>query len=495
MGEDSGVTAPQSAAAQQPETQTPDAEVVTVPGPPAPPPADKHLHQIDFVRLWTFAAVILDHVILLVATPVNVAASAFGLFLRYTRYSFFALTGFVLTYQYRHRELKVWPFWRRRYKLIGLPYIVWSLVYWTYGRYELVGFHGLKQIVATGAGIKTAIKSIIYDLLTGSAQYHLYFLSVSMQIYLVFPLILWVLRRTWGYHRYLLIVSGAFQALIFYLMLRNPLPIFAHGIGDVIWRHLLVLLITYQFFVLAGCVAAMHYEGFQAFMIRWRRLILGLGALTLLATLFNFLHTVRQTESLIRGTPAATSIAGDSPLAVSMFRASNTFLLSNSFAFIAIILILYVGGTIWQERRRPGSVPSNFMRTAADRSFGIYLAHALALREVAPLIARYPQASTGLMIIAVYAATVALTIFMVEVLRRSPISLITTGRSTIDWRKQNVVRCAVAGVVALIVGAVLREVAHSHAGDMVGFFALLLLASTAWVAWQQFSAPKVAQDS
>ena len=36
---------------------------------------DKHLHQIDLFRLVTFGGVILDHVILGVTSPLNVAAN------------------------------------------------------------------------------------------------------------------------------------------------------------------------------------------------------------------------------------------------------------------------------------------------------------------------------------------------------------------------------------------------------------------------------------
>ena len=43
------------------------------------------------------------------------------------------------------------------------------------------------------------------------ARYHLYFLLVSMQIYLLFPLIRWVLRKTEGYHRWLLAAAVAYQ--------------------------------------------------------------------------------------------------------------------------------------------------------------------------------------------------------------------------------------------------------------------------------------------
>ncbi|MGV9709130.1 acyltransferase [Gordonia sp. NPDC003424] len=413
----------------------------------------------------TFAGVILDHVILGVAAATAVAAGGLGLLLRYTRYSFFALTGFVLTYQYRHRELHVGQFWRRRYKLIGLPFLAWSLFYWVYGRYRAGGVGALQDIVSSGSSMQLALKSIAYDLVTGSAWYHLYFLSVSMQIYAVFPAVLWVLRRTWGYHRYLLLAAAAFQGAVMYTMVRPPLAFFGHGPQHVLATHLVVTIFPYVFFILAGCVAAMHYEAFQDFMIRWRWPLIGAGLVTIAATLWYYAADVQ------RGT--------------SVTRASNVFMLHNTFAYIAIIVILYCIGTIWQSRRTKGSVADRFMRTAADRSFGIYLAHALALSELQQIIDRHLNDAPWLVILGAYVATCVLTLFIVEVLRRSPVSLITTGRSTIDFHEQNATRSAIVGAVAIALGIVLRVGFELVVGDLVAALGALLMISAAVVASKQ----------
>lgn len=413
----------------------------------------------------TFGGVILDHVILGVATATAVTAGGVGLLLRYTRYSFFALTGFVLTYQYRHREMQPVQFWRRRYKLIGLPFLAWSLFYWCYGRYRPGGFDALHDCFDSASAAWGSLKSIVYDLITGSAWYHLYFLSVSMQIYAIFPALLWVLRRTWGFHRYLLVASGAFQAWVMYAMLRPPLPFFTRGVPHEIWTHMVITLIPYQFFVFAGCVAAMHYEAFQAFMVRWRWPIIALGLATIAATL------VYYTWDVHRGT--------------SILRAANVFMLHNAFAFIAIIAILYCIGTIWQSRRTKGSVADRFMRTASDRSFAIYLAHALALAELLPVIQNHDDAPLWPLIAVSYVLTCLLTVFIVEVLRRSPISLVTTGRSTIDHREQNPLASGAVAAAAITLGLVLRGVFEAMVGDTIVAFGVLLAISAIVVAVKQ----------
>ncbi|WLP89394.1 acyltransferase [Gordonia sp. NB41Y] len=450
-----------------------DAAAADTPAPPAKK-KDKHLYQIDLVRLVTFGGVILDHVMLSVTAPTNVAAGAVEMFLRYTRYGFFALTGFVLTYQYRKRDLKATEFWRRRYKLIGLPFVTWSLFYWFYTRYKFGGVDAITNAWNSFDAVERSVKSIVYDLITGHAAYHLYFLSVSMQIYLVFPLVLWVLKRSCGYHRYLLAVSLVVQMVVMYMMVRPPVSFLTWGIQGEIWSHLVVTIIPYQFFIFAGCVAAMHFEAFQGFVKRWRRQLITGGLVVMLATWVYYLYVVDHGEDL--------------------FRATNVFMLHNMWAFIAIIIILYSLGTIWQERRTPGSIPDRLMRTASDRSFGIYLAHALALYALLPQIATTSLPAVPRVIIA-YLATVALTVFIVETLRRSPISLITTGRNRIDWRVQNAGRSTAVGLMGIVIGVIVRLGFEMWAGNLIAATGAFLVFSMALVYWRQVREGKVAEET
>ncbi|MBM7367931.1 acyltransferase [Gordonia hydrophobica] len=427
-----------------------------------------HLHQIDFVRLFTFGGVILDHVILGMAPITAMAAQGVGLMLRYTRYCFFALTGFVLTYQYRNRELHAPTFWRRRYKLIGLPFLVWSLFYWLNRHYQRGGLDAIGDIFADGASERLALKSLVYDLATGNAAYHLYFLSVSMQIYLVFPAVLWVIKRTWGYHRYLLAVSGTFHIWLLFHMVRPPLEIFQSGVLGLIWRYLGVTLFPYQFFILLGCLAAYHFDAFGAFMRRFRGPLVGLSIVTIVVTLIYFVINVNGGEE--------------------MFRATNVFMVHNSFMFVGIIIILYICGTIWQERRHPGSGPDKVMQTAADRSFGIYLAHVIVLSTVLQISREHLDAPLWLNLLATYAVTVVVTVFLVEVLRRSPISLVTTGRERIDWRIQRWGRSAFVAVIGGAIGFAIYETVGTRLGFLITAVSALLLLSAIVVGIKQSNA-------
>lgn len=440
------------------------------PVPTAPEPAatpldkphkrDKHLYQIDFVRLVTFAGVVLDHVILAIASYGEIIAQGIGLLLRYTRYCFFALTGFVLTFQYRNRELHAPTFWRRRFKLIGLPFLAWSLFYWVFNRWRRGGWETVWAAFDGPAQIVDSLKAIAYDLITGHAAYHLYFLSVSMQIYVVFPLVLWVLRRTWGYHRYLLALSGVFHLWLLYHMVRPPLALFDHGAGAALWNHLSITLLPYQFFVLAGCLAAYHFEAFSAFMKRWRWPLSGAAVITIIVTLIYYRGQVDLGAALT---------------ADDVFRATNVFMVHNAFAFVGIIVLLWTGGVIWQRRRRAGSTADTLMAKAADRSFAIYLVHVLAIFAVTPAFLNDWHAPIGWRILVMYLVVCVLTVFLVEVLRLSPISLITTGRNRIDWRTQHPGKQVPVAVAAIVVGVAVQWTTGQGAGAFVAGTGIVLL--------------------
>src|SRR5262249_27821974 len=121
--------------------------------------------------------------------------------LHFTREAFFALTAFVLVYRYRDR-LRIVPFWRRRFLLVGVPYVIWSAIYTGLG------------LITTPLPPTAALIQLGCNLITGAACYHLYFLVVTMQFYLLFPLFLWLLRVTRGWHGWLLALGAVLQVAI-----------------------------------------------------------------------------------------------------------------------------------------------------------------------------------------------------------------------------------------------------------------------------------------
>jgi len=219
------------------------------PGPPGTAPAPARLGAVDVVRVLTVALVIAVHVTSQQPGGITLSSGALLIVAHVSREVFFLLTAFVLTYSYRDRAPSRWPvFWRRRYLLIGLPYLLWSAVYF----------------VADGEPLRSAghvLARFSTVLLTGTARYHLYFLLVTMQMYLVFPLLRRLLLATRGRHARLLAGAAVYQVGVYAAVQPGwTLGRLPDGLGDPS-----MYLPSYLGFVVAGGVAAVHAET----LMRW----------------------------------------------------------------------------------------------------------------------------------------------------------------------------------------------------------------------------------
>jgi len=346
-----------------------------------------HLHCLDLVRVLTVALVIGVHTVAQQPGGTGLTNGALLTVMHVSREVFFLLTAFVLGYSYRDRAPRRWPeFWRRRYLLIGVPYLAWSAVYF----------------LALGHGWQPA--EFARTVLTGTAQYHLYFLLVSMQLYLVFPVLRWVLRATTGRHGRLLAAAIIYQIAAYAVLprwLSDPDP----------------LLLSYLGFVVAGGIAAGHAETFFAWTRRHARTVLSGTAIVVAGGVGWFFV---QVQWLGRTTVAASAVF--QPVVV-----LESFAVA--WSFVAL-------GLLWQDRAMPGR---RRVRAAADASFGVYLAHPLLLQGLLALsaatgltavAARLPGAvvtavAVGLVVPAVYLSCA----IAVAAVRRTPLSLPMTGHA------------------------------------------------------------------
>ncbi len=291
-----------------------------------------HLWQVDVVRLLTFSAVIAVHAIAFTELPANAPAGAAMMLLQFGREVFFALSGFVLVYAARSRPVRPVGFWRRRVPLVAIPYAVWTVIYW------MLTPGGRPSLGALGS-----------DLLNGNAEYHLYFLVVTIQLYLVFPWLLRLVQRTAGRAVLALAIVGAVNLAGLAVLQYAP----GRGFW---WSHAYELLPTYAMYVLAGCYAAVHFEQLRAWVgNHTRQLLMVAGAAALVAEAAYVLQ--------LNGMPPRTANAVLQPA-----------MLASS---LAAVIVVYLIGARWASgvRRSQRSVI-----IASEISFGVYLAHPLILQ-------------------------------------------------------------------------------------------------------------------
>ena len=193
--------------------------------------------------------------------------------LHFSRTAFFFLTAFVLTYSEIHRPRSVGEFWGRRYLQIGVPFLVWTGIYWVF---TMVDSNAWSQ-----AG------SLLWNYLV-YGYYQLYFAVVLLQLYLVFPLLLRLLRRS-THHVAIMTVSLLFALLLaadlHYTQYFGVVGRITHSIASVYpWAR---DPITYQEQFVAGVLVALHFEEVKHFVERrWRAVIAAGVVMGVVATMW-----------------------------------------------------------------------------------------------------------------------------------------------------------------------------------------------------------------
>jgi peptidoglycan/LPS O-acetylase OafA/YrhL len=394
--------------------QAPPAVAIPADAKPAARRARPHVIAFDLIRLIIMVFVVGVHTLAFGGGQVTLALGAITTVFHTSRELFILLTALVLTYNYGHRGHVSWlRFWRRRYWLVVPAYLAWSLVYYLAdGRWP--------------GSLPAALAAFCHDLLNAGARYHLYFLLVSMQMYLLFPVLRWVLRKTAGHHRALFLAACAYQlaltaALQHHLVRTGPLSGWLNGAGSGIWVE------SYLLYVVGGAIAGWHFDTICAFTRRHVgnglrvALVACIGVAAGAGTYF--------AEVYIGGaTPAAASAVFQPVVAIEA---------------LAFSLALLAGGLLWSDR---GAPCRKFFAAGSASSFGIYLAHPLvlqgllALAGTAGLLTAIRDAPVFLEVLAliglflplIYAASWIIASFM----RRTPLSLPLTGREHAPARRR-----------------------------------------------------------
>jgi peptidoglycan/LPS O-acetylase OafA/YrhL len=360
----------------------------------------RHLYEIDVLRILTFACVIGVHTTSHTMASDDVGLAGLLALLHFTRLVFFTLTAFVLVYSWSIRPKPMSVFWPKRFLLVGVPYLAWSFVYvaaaWLLDAGQRGDVPALVETYATG-------------IVTGTAKYHLYFLLVTMQVYLLLPAITWLVRTTRRHHVAVLVVS-----LLVQLAISTGYKYFPSTDA---WMHgyQKQFFFSYVFFIVSGAVAADHAEGFLGFVRSHRRSIgwwfLGGAVLTLVV----FVVQMALGDSAYKaGTPLQP---------VEVVWSTLVFL-----GFLA-------AGAAWADRRVVGSWLARVVDYASDRSFGIFLSHPLViwllLYGSSPLEALVPKPWLTLV---TYLLVVVLAVAVTEAFRWTPLSVPLTGRPSLAAR-------------------------------------------------------------
>lgn len=165
----------------------------------------KRVYELDYMRSMAIFSVVALHVLGFFYYTGDLPNSNWQMIdgyimyiLRYARQIFMFLTGFVLVYNYFEKPFIYRIFLWKRSRTIIVPYIFWAFFY-----------VGISMYFSSNSDYRldTYLKQSIHSILAGDAYYHLYYVVVTAQFYILFPLILRWLRKI-KHSRLWLMASG-----------------------------------------------------------------------------------------------------------------------------------------------------------------------------------------------------------------------------------------------------------------------------------------------
>jgi peptidoglycan/LPS O-acetylase OafA/YrhL len=391
------------------------------------------LRQLDTLRVITCLSVIAMHAVSGPYAPDAVQLGAATSVLHYSREIFFFVSAMVLVRTYvprlgpDGRLADEAAFRRRRLRLIGVPYLLWTAIY------LLIWVWHVRGVEPMGGVIRDFPLKWVYLVATGNGCYHLYFLLVTCQFAVIFPWFLRFLGRAQGRHGWVLAGSLALQVatLTMYHLVYLPEEGWRALIGD-------SSLFAYQLWMVAGALAGLHLERMHNWVMSHQALILlavpaGAGAL-----LWNYWAQVPKLGVLEAATPLQP-----------MMIIWSTIMLG----------VLYLVAVRLSRLRSP--LADRVFSYGAQLSFGVYLAHPMILDLVLSSARRFGLfAPSKWLVVVSYVLVTVGAVALCALLHRTRFSLALMGRRRLDrspseqlWSPDNQPRLAATSASVLLVTA------------------------------------------
>lgn len=369
-------------------------------------PSHPHIYELDPLRSLTALAVVAVHVLFFTSGFYSNAAATtiqFGLLdtVHWTRDVFLAITAFVLTYVYYGRPFSARSFWSKRSLGVLLPYVLWSLAYsWANNPvHEPVAF----------------AKTAFVQILTGTASYQLYYILLTLQIYIVLPLFLALLKRIARHPWRALAISFALELVTMHVLFQylQQGPLASSSLGQSLFAFANGFLLTYQFYVILGGLGALYMDRVRAFLSSHGKWAIGAFVFGLGVALADYAFEIW--------------VHHMSPVLASAVLQPVIIIYS-----LGVIVFLYWLGWVWASRAKPGKEPPGygFWHLLSDATFGIYLVQAFVLTAVFTWVfPKMPNAwPTGLRVLMIWVLTAGGSAFITIVFLNLPIASRLVGR-------------------------------------------------------------------
>ncbi|MFT8726653.1 acyltransferase [Liquorilactobacillus ghanensis] len=315
-----------------------------------------YLYEVDLMRCIFIFGVLANH-----TTSVFIANMtdsyprlillATHLMLHFTRMGFMFITGLVLFLQhYNNLDMKLFKFWKKRYKGSGIPYLFWN------------GFFLFFTAWMTGEklGWGNWFSNWIWAVIHGD-HFYMYYILVTFQLYLLFPMMLWLFRKFKNYHVLILVISALIQ-LFFLIWAKYIYPIQNHDNWPYLFHYYGNFVFSYQFYFIAGAFTSIHYQKIKQIFTTHRRIIYSITGLLALGTLG--LYYIN--ERILKLSEHYTELIHQPYLMI--------------YASMMICSVLCISWAYDQHRLEPRwSWFEQLVSISSKLSFGVYLTQTVAL--------------------------------------------------------------------------------------------------------------------
>ncbi|MGX4670700.1 acyltransferase [Cerasibacillus sp. JNUCC 74] len=266
--------------------------------------------------------------------------------------TFIMLSSFVLFYNYYPRKWSMGlmkRFYMKRLKFILIPYFIFSFIYFIVKMYVYYDY----------SSISYAVSRFFTLLALGKAHTHLYFVFISVQLYLLFPLFLILFKKSSFLRKHAIWIG---------LLLQWAWVILNKSYFHIPWKNSVSL--SYLSFYFIGAYLGIYYNEIKLKLrkstFRDRILIVigtGYGGLLILYT--SYMYAVR--------TNIFSSVSNNIPTMVSNYLGEFAWATHALFAGLLLFYLAHIANKTFSLKTK-----LIFMEIGAT-SFGIYLVHPLFL--------------------------------------------------------------------------------------------------------------------
>ncbi|MGE5395972.1 MAG: acyltransferase [Chitinophagales bacterium] len=324
--------------------------------------------ELDLLRGVAFLGVALQHVIGAFIRHPDIsiqAALTMGLLFNITKFAvpaFVFVSGLVMVYRYYPRA-SYGPFLIKRFKDVAVPYVLWTLIYIVYFSY-----------ISTGK-LTVGWWESLYKLITGTGCYHLWFIVLIIQFYLLLPLFLalfrWIDKDEIRAIRTLAVLGAIYLALTwlsYFFVTRHAAAVDSHWIQLAIKFRDRNVLLWFLYFIGGGSAGM--------FLFKWRKWVRNSWAWSLVLWVASLVWVCWELWSGVNGNVVNLNI--------------STSLKPSMVVFTCVSLVLVYNLSLGWAKIDNGIV--KLVQSLGQYSLGAYFVHALALSLLIPFIGTvWPQ--------------------------------------------------------------------------------------------------------